>query len=162
MGTIQRAILTTTAAGVLALGVACTPEDRREADQELDEAGAQLEQAGDREGEALEDAGAAMNRGLERANERVEPYVRDTELTAKVKAKLTADPEVNPFQIDVDTVDGKVTLTGKVTTERQREEAEHLARGTEGVVEVVNNLEVGRFMSGRPSGPVTTPGRAGP
>ena len=130
------------------LTTACSQEDQRKANQELDKAGANLEQAGDRAGEALEDAGAAMNRGLERANERVEPYVRDAELTAKVKAKLTADPEINPFQIDVDTVDGKVTLTGKVTTERQREEAEHLARGTEGVLDVVNNLEVGPRGSG--------------
>lgn len=111
---------------VLAAAVlGCTPEDRREA-----EAGA-------------EEAGEAVERGLERANRQLEPYARDIEITAKVKTKLAADPEINPFRIDVDTLEGRVTLSGKVRTERQREEAEALARGTEGVLEVVNLLEVG-------------------
>jgi osmotically-inducible protein OsmY len=129
---------------VLGLTAACTPEEQRETERELNEAEADLEAATAEAGEELEEMGAAMERGLERANERVAPYIADAELTAKVKAKLTADPEINPFQIDVDTVNGKVTLSGMVSTEREKEEAEHLARGTEGVLEVVNNLEVGR------------------
>jgi osmotically-inducible protein OsmY len=129
---------------VLGLTAACTPEEQRETERELNEAEADLEAATAEAGEELEKMGAAMERGLERANERVAPYMADAELTAKVKAKLTADPEINPFQIDVDTVNGKVTLSGMVSTEREKEEAEHLARGTEGVLEVVNNLEVGR------------------
>lgn len=144
MGTIYRSLAVALLAGVLTFTVACTPEAQRESEQELNEAEADLERATARAGEELKEAGAAMERGLERANERIEPYMADAELTAKVKAKLTADPEVNPFQIDVDTVNGKVTLSGMVSTERQKEEAENLARGTEGVLEVVNNLEVGR------------------
>jgi len=145
MQRFQRRTVTAFAALALtaAFMIACSREDQREANQKLDEAGAQLEHAGDRAGEAIEDAAAAANRGLERANERVKPYVRDAELTATVKTKLAADPEINPFQIDVDTVDGKVTLTGKVPSEGDRDEAERLARDTEGVVDVVNNLEVG-------------------
>lgn len=130
---------------VLTLGwvAACTPEAQREADRELDEAGNELGRATERAGEELEEAGAAMERGLERANERMEPYMADAEVTARVKTKLTADPEVNSFRIDVDTIDGKVTLSGLVASERQREEAQRLAEGTQGVVEVINNLEVG-------------------
>jgi len=123
--------------------LACTPEDRREAESEAEEAERDIEAAGRAVGEELEEAGEALERGLERANRRLEPYARDAEITAKVKAKLTADPEINPLRIDVDTLDGRVTLSGKVRTERQLEEAEALARGTEGVLEVVNLLEVG-------------------
>lgn len=126
-----------------AVPLACTPEDRREAEAEAEEAERDLEAAGREVGEELTEAGEALERGIERADERLQPYVQDAEITAKIKAKLTADPEVNPLRIDVDTVDGRVTLNGKVRTERQREEAEALARGTEGVVEVVNLLEVG-------------------
>jgi hyperosmotically inducible protein len=129
---------------VLAAAVlGCTPEDRREAEAGAEEAGRDLEAAGRAAGEELSEAGEAVERGLERANRQLEPYARDIEITAKVKAKLTADPEINPLRIDVDTLDGRVTLSGKVRTERQREEAEALARGTEGVLEVVNLLEVG-------------------
>jgi osmotically-inducible protein OsmY len=144
MGTTHRNFAVALLTGVLTITAACTPEAQRESERELNEAGADLERATERAGEELGEAGAAMERGLERANERMEPYVADAELTAKVKTKLTADPEINPFQIDVDTIDGRVTLSGVVSTERQREEAEHLARGTEGVLEVVNHLEVGR------------------
>lgn len=126
-----------------AVPLACTPEDRREAEAGAEEAGRDLEAAGRAAGEELSDAGKAVERGLERANRQLEPYARDVEITAKVKTKLAADPEINPFRIDVDTVDGRVTLSGTVRTERQREEAETLARGTEGVSEVRNLLEVG-------------------
>jgi len=129
---------------VLAAAVlGCTPEDRREAEAGAEEAGRDLEAAGRAAGEELSEAGEAVERGLERANRQLEPYARDIEITAKVKTKLAADPEINPFRIDVDTLEGRVTLSGKVRTERQREEAEALARGTEGVLEVVNLLEVG-------------------
>lgn len=128
----------------LGLTAACTPEAEREAQRDLDEAEAEMEQATERAGDEMEEMGAAMERGIDRANEQLEPYMADAEVTAKVKARLTADPEVNPFQIDVDTIDGTVTLSGVVDSARQKEEAESLARGTEGVVAVVNNLQVGR------------------
>lgn len=67
----------------------------------------------------------------------------DGAITAKIKSKLTADPEINPFSIDVDTVDGVVTLTGRVADERRSEEAEKLARNTKGVREVRNRLKIG-------------------
>jgi osmotically-inducible protein OsmY len=126
-----------------AFPLACTPEDRREAEAGAEEAGRDLEAAGRAAGDELSEAGEAVERGLERANRQLEPYARDVEITARVKTKLAADPEINPFRIDVDTVDGRVTLSGTVRTEHQVEEAEALARGTEGVSEVRNLLEVG-------------------
>lgn len=68
--------------------------------------------------------------------------VSDSAITAKVKAKITADPELNPFNIDVDTRDGRVTLTGRVRSAAARAEAEKLARNTQGVKSVANELEV--------------------
>ena len=56
--------------------------------------------------------------------------------------KLIADPEINSFHIDVDTVDGRVALNGKVSSAEQRSEAEDLARGTQGVRQVVNLIQV--------------------
>lgn len=66
----------------------------------------------------------------------------DASITARVKTKLTADPELNPFNIDVDTRDGRVTLTGRVRSTAARAEAEKLAKATQGVKSVENELEV--------------------
>lgn len=68
--------------------------------------------------------------------------VTDAALTSAVKAKLLADPDVSGLRIDVDTANGVVTLNGEVATQAQATEAERLARGTEGVQNVVSKLHV--------------------
>jgi hyperosmotically inducible protein len=78
--------------------------------------------------------------------------VSDGAITAKIKSKLIADPEINPFSIDVDTIDGVVTLTGRVADERRSEEAEKLARNTKGVRDVKNQLRIGDQSSGGEGG----------
>jgi hyperosmotically inducible protein len=67
----------------------------------------------------------------------------DAAITATVKTKLAADPQVNPFEIDVDTMDGVVTLSGTVDSQEEKSEAGKLARNTEGVVRVDNQLMIG-------------------
>jgi len=69
--------------------------------------------------------------------------VDDKFITTKIKSKLTVSGDVNPFNIDVDTVNGVVTLTGRVAKPEAKAEAERLARETEGVREVRNNITVG-------------------
>jgi len=73
----------------------------------------------------------------------VHTQVKDSEITAKVKAKLAASGEVNPFNIDVDTNEGQVTLQGRVAKDSAKVEAERLARETEGVRGVINLIKVG-------------------
>jgi len=73
----------------------------------------------------------------------VSQIVDDTFITTKIKTKLTVNPDINPFNIDVDTVNGVVTLTGRVARPEARAEAERLARETEGVREVRNMIQVG-------------------
>lgn len=139
-------------------GRATVHVDGDEVQRELDQAGESMErgaeqvQAGaERAGEALErgaeQAGAALERGAERVQREVGPVVEealdDATISAKVKANLIADPEVRALDIDVDTVDGRVTLQGKVANENQKAEAEKLARITPGVRQVLNLLQVG-------------------
>jgi hyperosmotically inducible periplasmic protein len=69
--------------------------------------------------------------------------IDDAALTAKIKTKLAADPDINPFNINVDVEDGRVTLMGRVKDEWHREHAEEIARNTKGVESVRNRLEVG-------------------
>jgi osmotically-inducible protein OsmY len=69
----------------------------------------------------------------------------DAALTAKVKAKLLSDERVEGTQIDVDTQNGIVFLNGVVETEEQKRKAIDLARNTEGVRDVEDNLKVGQI-----------------
>ncbi|HEX3557305.1 MAG TPA: BON domain-containing protein [Thermoanaerobaculia bacterium] len=73
----------------------------------------------------------------------VREQVDDASITTKVKARLAADGDINPFNIDVDTNEGVVTLQGRVKTQEIRTKAERLARETGGVKRVINLVKVG-------------------
>jgi hyperosmotically inducible periplasmic protein len=124
--------------------------DREKVDQNLDEAKKNLDSAGREIGEGVKEGaervGGALERGAKKLEAEVGPVaeevMNDAGVTARVKAKLIADPEVAGFQIDVDTLEGRVTLNGRVASADQKAEAEKLARHTEGVTEVVNLIQV--------------------
>ncbi|WP_157309608.1 BON domain-containing protein [Chitinophaga tropicalis] len=62
---------------------------------------------------------------------------KDSELQAKVTEKLNAVPGVT-----AETKDGVVTLSGSVTDEAAKSSAEEMAKLTEGVKSVTNNIVV--------------------
>jgi osmotically-inducible protein OsmY len=66
----------------------------------------------------------------------------DPGITSAVKTKFAADDMVKAHQINVDTNDHVVTLTGSVDSSLARERAVQLARNTDGVASVVDNLVV--------------------
>ena len=59
-------------------------------------------------------------------------------------ARKAITEHVKAYEIDVDTKNGVVTLTGTVKTRAERERALLLARETEGVRNVIDNLKVER------------------
>ncbi len=67
----------------------------------------------------------------------------DAGITTAVKAKLAADTTVRAYEIDVDTSNRIVTLTGEVETSVAKDQALKLARDTDGVQDVVDKLRVG-------------------
>jgi len=67
--------------------------------------------------------------------------VDDAGITMRVKARLLEDPLVKGMQIDVDTRDGVVFLTGTVPGDAERKQAIELARTTEGVKSVEPNFK---------------------
>jgi hyperosmotically inducible protein len=66
----------------------------------------------------------------------------DNNLSLAVGRQLSADPQIDRYRIDVDTLDGVVTLRGSVTNAEQREDAERITQATKGVVDVVNDLDI--------------------
>ena len=66
----------------------------------------------------------------------------DAGVTTKVKAQLAADDMVKAYKVDVDTREHVVTLRGEVETPAVKEQAIRIARSTEGVRDVVDELRV--------------------
>lgn len=67
----------------------------------------------------------------------------DAGITAKVKTALAAEKDVSAMAINVDTMQGKVTLTGRVSSQTEADRAVQVARGIEGVKSVDSRLTVG-------------------
>ena len=82
----------------------------------------------------------------------------DPGITTSVKTQLAADELVKAHEINVDTQDRVVTLTGVVERADEEAKAIEIARKTNGVVDVVDNIAVA--TPGEP-GTAATSGRAG-
>ena len=67
----------------------------------------------------------------------------DAGITTNVKTKLAADDTVKAYQVDVDTRNGVVTLSGTVENTAAKEQAINIARGTDGVRDVIDQIRVG-------------------
>jgi len=74
----------------------------------------------------------------------------DAGVTTKVKAKFVADDVVKANQIDVDTQDHVVTLSGEVDSFAAKQRALSLARQEEGVRQVIDHLKVGEGNAALP------------
>lgn len=81
--------------------------------------------------EAVKDAGSAVAQAM-----------GDAAITASVSTGLAKDADLSAIKIDVDTKDGKVTLSGPAPNAAAKERAEAIAKTVEGVKSVDNKLEV--------------------
>ena len=70
-------------------------------------------------------------------------YVKDSAITTKIKAKLADEKMSSLAHIRVDTDNnGVVWLSGTANTKEEVDKAESIARNTEGVKSVKNNIKV--------------------
>lgn len=81
------------------------------------------------------DPAADTSAGLGDGRDSDQP-VDDTWITTKVKSSLLADSDVAGLDINVDTLNGVVTLRGEVDEQSQVDEAIRIAREIEGVTNV--------------------------
>lgn len=68
--------------------------------------------------------------------------IDDATITASIKTKLLADSRTKGFDVNVDTRNGQVTLTGGADSAAAKQAATELARTVDGVVGVDNRLVV--------------------
>ena len=71
-----------------------------------------------------------------------EEVVDDSAITMKVKAALAGDPRTKAHQVNVETREGKVQLSGFVDSSEAKSTAEELARAVDNVKSVDNELDV--------------------
>jgi hyperosmotically inducible protein len=67
----------------------------------------------------------------------------DAGITGAIKSKMAADDTVKAREINVDTHDHVVTLNGTVGSQTEKERALMIARNTNGVSSVIDDLRVG-------------------
>lgn len=145
--------LATAAALALTLAACGQPEQDATIGQKLDTAIAATEKKADELGERAEaaadraqaNAAEATRDAKVSANEttaQMGEFIDDAAITAAVSARLAGDPDLSAIKIDVDTRDGKVTLSGPAPTEAARARAAELAISVKGVLGIDNQLVV--------------------
>ena len=77
-----------------------------------------------------------------RERQPVGEYIDDSVITTKVKAALAADRDVSAMEVNVETYDGVVQLSGFVSTQAQVNKAVEIARGVNGVKSVRNDMQL--------------------
>ena len=87
---------------------------------------------------AYSDTSTTPTTGKESASQ----YVKGSTITADVKARLLADPDVKSMHISVKTVKGVVTLSGKVESADQKQKAVAIASQVNGVSSVKDKLVI--------------------
>ena len=68
--------------------------------------------------------------------------IDDTTITTRVKTSMLNDPAVGGMKIDVDTFKGVVTLSGRVKSQAEHDQALALAHKVDGVTEVKDALQI--------------------
>ena len=92
--------------------------------------------------ERARQGGAELGERAAIATAKVEETLSEAGLTAKIKAKMALDDLVKARTINVTTQGTTVTLTGTVQSTAERDRAVTLARETEGVTRVVDDLQL--------------------
>jgi BON domain len=118
---------------------ATTTEPAARQDPAVGTRGDSVDTARERARAAGAEIGEKVAVGAQKAGETLE----NAGLTAKVKSKIALDDTLDGSRIQVTTDDTRVTLKGTVINEAQHRRALDLARETEGVARVVDQLSVG-------------------
>ena len=82
--------------------------------------------------------GCAVTRG----QETVGAYIDDTGITTLVKSRFVENKQVDAAAISVETLNGTVMLSGFAKSNLERNTAENIARGVNGVRMVKNEIAV--------------------
>lgn len=132
MKTLQALILASLAT------VSLTACSQQEQEDTREKAQSSLEQATEATKQAAGDAADFARETAERTGD----FLSDSAITARVKTALFEADQVSAGNINVETINGHVVLSGVVATSEEADLAVQLAQGIEGVKSVENDIEV--------------------
>jgi len=135
----QAIIATSTMAFALA---ACGQNEDATVGQRIDDAITTTERAANDTRQDMQAAANDLRTEGQQAAQTVTEGAADLAITARVKTALAADEQLSALSIDVDTVDGVVSLSGPAPSTDAIERATVLAQAVDGVTEVDNRLVV--------------------
>ena len=92
--------------------------------------------------ERARETGAEIGESVAAGAEAAQRALTEGSLTAKIKSKMALDDTIDAAQVDIDTHGSTVTLRGTVDSQAERARAVQLARETDGVTSVVDELKV--------------------
>jgi hyperosmotically inducible protein len=136
--------------------VACQKQGDQTVGQKVDETIAQAKSAAE---EAKQNAKRGIDEAAQKTKEKSEQLSKKTEelsqkagkvgqkvndatITAAVKADIAKDPDLSALRVNVDTTDGKVSLSGQAPNEQAKQRATQIAQNEKGVTSVDNQLAV--------------------
>ena len=125
-------VLAAALAGIALFGAGCSDQ------QPSGTVGQKIDRAGDKMATATENAGNK----IAAATDKTAAAIDDATITTKVKTAVLAEPGLKTLQIDVDTKNGVVMLSGTVDSTALKERAAQVAQAVNGVKSVDNNLTV--------------------
>jgi len=92
--------------------------------------------------DATANAPGQVSQGTTAMADKVADAVGDAAITVAVNAELAKDTQLSALRIDVDTLDGRVTLAGSAPNDVARQRATMLTQAVKGVKSVDNRLAV--------------------
>jgi hyperosmotically inducible periplasmic protein len=95
-----------------------------------------------RRGVDVGETGKSVALDLEQAAEAVRDTSQDAILTTKVKTAIALSKSASTFDIDVDSDEGVVTLTGALPSNEDKAAVLQIARDTDGVFSVVDRIRI--------------------
>lgn len=90
------------------------------------------------------------NSSIQNAFHSIQESTQDAASTSRVRTALLLSKQVSPFDIQVQTIQGEVTLEGQVPSEQVKTVAGAIAQDTSGVKKLHNNLSVNPSIERNP------------
>jgi hyperosmotically inducible protein len=90
----------------------------------------------------LAQTGRVVRRKAAEAGAKIADVTADARVTTAIKGKLALDRELSAWDVGVNTTDGRVTLSGKVSSPELIGKAIQIAYDTDGVQEVIAVIQV--------------------
>jgi len=149
MNRIKTTALVTALAASALMAAGCEQRGQDTASRQGDAANSKLMGKADQPGLMGKSDNAAQpapsqspSQALSQAGDKIAAAADDTAITAKVKASILAEPGLKSTQINVETKNATVTLSGTVDSDIIRDRAKQIAMSTDGVKNVVDNLNL--------------------